>query len=367
VSGKTARGYLVIADITGFTAFVADSELDHAQAILQQILERLIAELTPTLTLVEVEGDAVFVYGSEGRLSRGELVVELVEATYASFRRLKTDMLRNATCPCRACQSIDSLDLKFVVHFGEFVVQTLAGKTGPVGSSVNLAHRLLKTDVADDTGWRAYNLVTESALSAMALSGEGWHEIEETYEHLGPVTAFVCDLEAWHAHYLGERSVRLSDDETHVELVRDLDQPRAVVWDWLNDPVKRTRWMSGSDWMADERPGGRSGRKARNHCATYDVIEHVLDWRPFDYYTIRLVSGVIRLLATVSLQRRDGGTRLRWQIAVDSPLPRWLGGLATRFLMARRMRLASGLDEMARLMNEARASAPDESHHAAGA
>ena len=33
------NGYLVIADITGFTSFLAETELDHAQVILQQILD----------------------------------------------------------------------------------------------------------------------------------------------------------------------------------------------------------------------------------------------------------------------------------------------------------------------------------------
>jgi hypothetical protein len=354
MNASLERGYLVIADITGFTAFVAATELDHAQAVLRQVLERLIGSLAPTLRLVDVEGDAVFVFGLERDLTRGELVSELVEATYAEFRNLRTDMVRNATCPCRACQSIESLDLKFVTHFGEFALQTVAGKTGPMGSSVNLTHRLLKNDVGARTGWRGYALYTGAALDAMALSGEGMHRAGHEYEHLGAVVTHSADLDAWYGDYVARRRVRLGAAQAHVELERAFDQPRAVVWDWLNDPAKRTQWMFGSSWSPGQRPGGRTGTNARNHCATFDVLEHVLDWRPFDYYTIRLVSGRIRVLATVSLKPRRGGTRLRWRIALESQLPRWAGGLATRLLLARRMRIETGLTRMAALMNAAR-------------
>ncbi|HET6272120.1 MAG TPA: DUF2652 domain-containing protein, partial [Bacteroidota bacterium] len=56
------QGYLVLADISGFTPFVAESELDHSQAILSEILKIIIRNLTPVLTIAEVEGDAVFGY-----------------------------------------------------------------------------------------------------------------------------------------------------------------------------------------------------------------------------------------------------------------------------------------------------------------
>jgi hypothetical protein len=350
VNAPVERGYLLIGDISGFTAFIAGNELDHAQAIIRQILERLIASLTPTLQLVEVEGDAVFVFGREQELTRGELVVELVESAYVDFRSLKTDMLRNATCHCRACQSIEVLDLKFVTHFGRFVVQDLAGKSGPVGSSVNLVHRLLKNDVGTRTGWSGYSLVTAPALEAMGLEADGLLQSDHSFEHLGDVRTYANDLEGFYANYVARRHRRLGPEEVHVEIAREIDAPRPIVWDWLNDPAKRTRWMHGSSWQAGARHGGRTGAESQNHCATFNVIEHVLDWRPFDYYTIRMVSGAIRVLATVTLDKTPGGTALKWQTALETPLPRWLARRMTRLLLARRMRVEQGLAEMARLI-----------------
>ena len=357
MTAPVRRGYLLIADISGFTAFLADAELDHGQAVLEQVLGRLIESLTPTLRFVEVEGDAVFVYGLREETTRGELIAELVEATYASFRDLKTDMLRNATCPCRACQNISALDLKFVVHYGEFVIQELAGKRGPVGSDVNLAHRLLKNDVSDQTGWRAYALYSEAALAAMDLPGAEMHRSEAEYEHLGSVATYATDLNDWYECALACRRFLVAAPDAHVELVHETDQPAPIVWDWLNDPEKRSRWMARADWSAGDRPDGRTGANANNHCATFKVIEQVLDWKPFDYYTIRLVAPSVKLLATVKLEPGVDGTRIRWRLALESMLPGWAASAVIRLLLRRRMRLRQGLEEMSRLMAADRTTA----------
>ena len=46
--------------------------------------------LSPPLELAAVEGDAVFVHGPAGIVTRGETLVELIESTYAGFRRAAT-------------------------------------------------------------------------------------------------------------------------------------------------------------------------------------------------------------------------------------------------------------------------------------
>ncbi len=58
----TQRGYLVIADISGYTSYVAATELEHAQAVLSELLELIVERVQPLLTLVKLEGDAVFSY-----------------------------------------------------------------------------------------------------------------------------------------------------------------------------------------------------------------------------------------------------------------------------------------------------------------
>jgi hypothetical protein len=64
------HGYLVLADISGYTSFIAETELDHGPNILHHLITLIINQLTPALQLAEVEGDAVFVYWASIRTGR---------------------------------------------------------------------------------------------------------------------------------------------------------------------------------------------------------------------------------------------------------------------------------------------------------
>ncbi len=344
------HGYLLLADLSGFTAFLAESEIDHAQAVLEQLLGNLVASLTPAMQLAEIEGDAVFVHASDASVTRGELVAELVEDAYRSFRELRDTMVRNATCPCRACGSIGELELKFVVHAGEYVLQDLSGVPKPVGSDVNLVHRLLKNDVEPATGWRAYVLYTDAARRHMGLASEAAHVGTQSYPHLGSVTTYSDPLEPVYEAGCRARRVRVSPEQAHVVVERDLAAPPSLVWDWLNDMDKRTRWTTHARWSVMDRPGGRTGANASNHCATHDVIERVLDWRPFDYYTVCLEASPRPVLMTIEMVPRGSGTRLRWCIRIDSGLPRWLLVPAARWIVGRIMQLEDGLDRLGDLV-----------------
>jgi hypothetical protein len=344
------NGYLVLADLSGFTAFLAESEIDHAQAILEQILANLVASLTPALRLSEIEGDAVFVYAPEASVGRGELIAELVEDAYIDFRNLRETMVRNATCPCRACQAIGDLDLKFVVHAGEFVLHDLSGVPKPMGSAVNLAHRLLKNDVETETGWRAYVLYTREALTLMGMSPEPFHAGVERYEHLGMANTYTAPLEAVYVASRRAAVCFIGPENAHVVVEHDFPVARSVIWDWLNDMNKRTCWTMDSRWSVMERPGGRTAKDARNHCATHNVIEQVIDWRPFEYYTVRLKSSPREVLVTVQLSAIPTGTRLRWFLRVDSRLPRWMLVPAARWIVTRTMQLEAGLERLGRLV-----------------
>ncbi len=56
------RGYLVLADISGYTSFLSQTELDHAHEILTDLIETILKRFKPILTIHKIEGDAVFAY-----------------------------------------------------------------------------------------------------------------------------------------------------------------------------------------------------------------------------------------------------------------------------------------------------------------
>ena len=303
----TQQAFFMLVDVSGYTSFIADNELEHAQQVMGNLLNLLVDELTPTTSLVEIEGDAVFVYAPEDRFPRGETLIELIEATYLRFRDALLAMQRDTTCTCRACRAIPDLDLKFVVNFGEFALQSVAGKRKPVGSPVNLAHRLLKNGVVDETGWYAYALLTDSCLKQLGLESEGLRQGEERYEHLGSVRTWALDLQERHAELVRARQDDVSPETAHLVLRHRVAAPPPVVWAWLNTPELRGQWLTGTTWTQGLRPGGRTGIGAENHCAhsTGSAVERVIAWHPFESFTTETRQGVLRVRQTLALSATE--------------------------------------------------------------
>ncbi len=352
---KTQHGYLVLADISGYTSFVAATELEHAHEILTELLELILSRLTLTLTLSKLEGDAVFAYASEDKIPRGETLLELVEATYVAFRDRREGVRRHTTCTCNACRNIPALDLKFITHHGDYIVQNVAGVHELVGSDVNLVHRLLKNHVSEATGWRAYALFTEAGLKHMGVQPEGMHEQVEAYEHLGEVRTCVLNLHPRYQALVEARREFVAPQEADVTLSLDIAAPPPVVWEWINDPYKRSLWGEGAQWSAGVRPGGRTSVGARNHCAhgKGNSVETILDWRPFDYVTVRSEDSTMPknsyMLRTSQLELLPGGgTCLRSHIRImGMPFPRWLVRRLVKFMMYNMYKFDKSLEMMA--------------------
>jgi len=195
---KTQTGYLVLADISGYTSFVAKTEIEHADVVISAMLETIIENLSGLLTIVKLEGDAVFAYVPDDKVSSCEAMLELLDGTYRIFRDSANNMHETATCPCQACKAIPMLDLKFFVHHGEYVVQKVAGIIDLMGNDVTLIHRLAKNRVTESTGWNGYVLFTGYCLDRMKADKEPFIQQAEAYEHLGDVETYVMDM---HARY----------------------------------------------------------------------------------------------------------------------------------------------------------------------
>ena len=83
---------LVIADISGYTSYLAGVELDHAQDILADLMDTVVGSLRPTFRLAKLEGDAAFCYAMtetvDGSALHGHRRPDLlrVPATAARYR-----------------------------------------------------------------------------------------------------------------------------------------------------------------------------------------------------------------------------------------------------------------------------------------
>jgi uncharacterized protein YndB with AHSA1/START domain len=355
---KTQHGYLVLADISGFTAYLAATELDHAHEILSDLMNTIIKQLTSVLTLSKLEGDAVFVYAPETKIARGETLLELIEATYVAFRDRQTGMHRATTCTCNACRNINGLDLKFMAHHGDYILQSVAGLTEVIGSDVNLAHRLMKNHVSETTGWRAYALFTQKCLEHMGVQPEGWHPQVETYEHLGEVPTRSLDLQARHQELVEARRVFIKADEADMILTCEVAAQPPVVWEWMTDPRRKQLWSGEENkWRMGARPSGRTGIGSQNHCAhgKGEMVETVVDWRPFDYATLDKLDGSMLMKVTVQFEPLDDGQRTRvhehWQFPTMK-LPRWIKGPMVKLMWSKMFKYDESIALMKKLIAE---------------
>jgi len=327
MSTITQHGYLVIADISGYTSFVAKTELEHSQEILAELLELLMARFQPLMTISKLEGDAVFAYAPESRFPRGETLIEFIESMYVAFRDKQVSMKRATTCTCNACRNIPTLDLKFFAHHGDYFIQHVMNTRELVGSDVNLIHRLTKNHVSEATGWRAYIMMTEQCLTHLHLNLEDAHIQTETYEHLGEIKTYNIDLHKRYQEITDERRILIDEKDADVVIEVDFSTPPAVTWDWLQDPTKRNLRGDGSArWFTGVRPQGRTGKGASNHCAHSKGVstQVILDWRPFEYSTHESFENGRKVLAgTIRLEPLpDGGTRVYELWKIEMPLPR---------------------------------------------
>jgi uncharacterized protein YndB with AHSA1/START domain len=332
------HGYLVIADISGYTSFMAKTELEHSHQILSELLELLVSRFQPTMTISKLEGDAVFAYAPKEVFVRSETLIDFIESMYVAFRDKQLSMKRATTCTCNACRNIPTLDLKFFLHCGDYIQQTVANIKELVGSDVNLVHRLTKNHVTEATSWRAYMMFTEQCLNLIGVKLANAHVQMEAYEHLGEIKTFNVNLHQRYKEITEARRIMLDDKDADLIIQIDFPTPPAVTWEWIHNPEKRNIWGGVPDaWSAGARPQGRSGVGSSNHCAHGNSIstQVVMDWHPFEYYTTHsFENGKHTFTETVHFEALpNGGTRVRQAMRMHMPIPRFVRRAALKFLL----------------------------------
>ena len=95
-------------------------ELDHAQDIIADLMDTILRRLRPPFRLAKFEGDAAFVYAVSEKAD-GSLLQDAAECAYFAFRKRLRNIKLATTCECSACDKMQTLDLKFVCHHGEFI------------------------------------------------------------------------------------------------------------------------------------------------------------------------------------------------------------------------------------------------------
>jgi hypothetical protein len=190
---RLQSGFLVLADISGFTAFVTATELEHGAEVTGVLLAGVMEALAPPLEIQELEGDAVFALAPDGAEETDRSLMEAFSRAFEAFSERQRDMALDTTCYCRACRGVLGLSLKLIVHHGRFMRQVVRGRSRVAGPDIILAHRFLKNDVEP----RTYVLFTDSAVERLGIEpvGAAMERYTGKYAHFDQHDCFVLSLD----------------------------------------------------------------------------------------------------------------------------------------------------------------------------
>jgi hypothetical protein len=309
-----SKGYFIITDISGYTEYLTRSELDHANEILQSLFDVQIAAVKHPFIISGFRGDAIFMYAPETNFVQAQSFIEALENFYIVFQDTLQQMQYNTTCTCRACKNMGLLDLKMCIHYGEYLVQKLADREELLGADVIVPHRMLKNSVIEKTQVKSYALFSESASKALNLSEycNNLKSHSEAYEHIGEVPMLVHDLNQIWQEKKAQHRMFITTEEAWVKFESDLPFPPGLIWEYLTKPDLEAGFMRYDYAERTDPLGGRVRENAGFHCAHGDmhIYSKVLDWKPFEYYTMDQSVMGLNFTATRRLIPTENGTHV---------------------------------------------------------
>lgn len=310
----SSKGYFIITDISGYTEYLTGSELDHAHEILQSLFDAQLKAIKHPFLLSGFRGDAIFMYVPETNFVQSQSFIEALENFYIVFADTLQQMQYNTTCRCRACRNMSMLDLKMCIHYGEYIIQKLGDREELLGADVIVPHRMLKNHVIEQTGVKSYALFSDAAAQRLNLNEYCGNLMRhtETYEHLGEVSMCVHDLRAaWERERMKRRKF-VSSEEAWIQYEADLAFPPPLVWEYLTNPVLEAGFLGYDFAERIDYLGGRVREDAQFHCAHGDLHVHnkVVDWKPFEYYTLLQSVNSLEYFQTRRLVLTEAGSRL---------------------------------------------------------
>ena len=160
------KGLLFIPDISGFTRFATETEIEHSRLIIQELLEILINANSIGLEVSEIEGDAILFY-KYGDPPPIENIYRQVEQMFCAFHRNLFSYDATRYCQCKACTRAVDLTLKVITHYGEFTGYSVQQFHKLIGKDIIIAHQLLKNDISEHEYW----LVTKNLVRDGTPSG----------------------------------------------------------------------------------------------------------------------------------------------------------------------------------------------------
>jgi hypothetical protein len=256
-----------IPDLGGFTKFIAETEIQHSQHIIKELLEILVDANTLGMKVSEFEGDAVLFYRN-GAPPSLEQLVQQARKMYLDFHTHLKQFEYTRICQCGACAGASGIALKMVVHFGSAGTMRVKNHLKFIGKDIIIAHRLLKNSVTVPE----YLLVTQSTLSRLAdADGQlvSFANGADAYDNLGTIEYHFKSLDSYRDEVKVDPPlpVRLKSPRKMTQLTRRIDAPIERVYQRLIDLPGRMQWMESISKveMSNDQPNqiGKTHRCVR--------------------------------------------------------------------------------------------------------
>ena len=179
----------MLVDISGYTTYVAETELSHSQILVGELLDAVLQSLGDHLAVSSIEGDAVFFFGDK----TGPSLMGWFDEAYLAFhRRLRTVVTERAVhCPCQACVRAPMLTVKVIAHHGQYSRFRVGQVEQLHGTDVIVPHRLAKNHIPSHEYVLATAPLLERLLPEQAAS---FTRMEEEVADLGVLTVGYRDF-----------------------------------------------------------------------------------------------------------------------------------------------------------------------------
>jgi len=182
--------FFCVPDITGFTKFIATSDIHFTKEVIPALLRKLIEANIINMNVGEIEGDAIFFYKT-GRLPSVNRVADQCKHLYKTFSDFLDNLQKNDPDNFNKYLSDNQLGLKIIIHHGNISLANIKGRIKLLGEDVIIAHKLLKNNINELN----YILLTEKYLAKVRnrqkleqwFHWEQLHSGFEEYDYIGEV------------------------------------------------------------------------------------------------------------------------------------------------------------------------------------
>lgn len=238
---------LFLPDISGFTQFVQNTEVEHSQHVIAELLEILLDANILDLQLAEIEGDALFYY-RDTIPSRADLLKQ-VDAMFNAFYEHLAMLEQNRICPCNACATAPNLQLKIVGHAGPLQFINVQNTRKPFGTHVIEAHRLMKNSVNSDS----YLLLSKDLFDQLDPPelGEGRYSFAQASNSYDRKTIDYCFalVDGEHIKSTAIRPVeKMSFDRPpNIEIAKEYSCSAETLFELVSNYSYRQHWVRGVD------------------------------------------------------------------------------------------------------------------------